>query len=791
MHYQILSCLLVIVFAGRVNAQTVLTLQPNGANGKDAIISNIPGESTTNFGNSPDFFSESDPINFVPYARRGLIQFDLSSIPVNATVISAYLSFYGTGNHIVADNNGAFLYRVTQSWTESTVTWATQPAFTTTNFIYLLSSDSNNQSYLNIDARNIIQDMVANPATSFGFIFKQKYECTCNGKMAFASSDHATAAMRPKLVVTWAVCNGNIPAATLSPPGPTSICYGTTQQLTANAGTGFTYQWFRNGTFLSGGSSNAYLAGTSGAYTVKVTNPQGCTAFSAADTLNVILDNAHIETSLGSTTLGCANGGLTMNAFSTPGTNYQWLLNGTIAGQGQSKTSSIPGNYTCYMTSGSCNYLSNTIVSTQQVATMMTSGPNYFCDNDQFNMTVQYVNIGSFQSFQWQRDGIDIPGATGVGYGADTTGYYRCVISDPMCAGNTISQTFQVTSGVPPMIAVVSDDASNPVYLCPGEFTTLKVVDATTGLEWFNGGVQWQWFKNGNYYSSDPELFYLVSPGTYMAYLTTSCGISSSAPGLDVISSPNPSAYISHTGSLTFCSGSSVLLKAPAGNNYNYQWKKNGTDIPGATLSGYTAASGGTYKVAVTDAISGCSKTSGSGTVVTVNANPSATVTPQGPTAFCAGDSVLLKANQNNSYSYQWKKNNTNILNAITNKHYAKTAGAYKVKVTNTNGCTAISNTITVTVPCRDGNAGSSDDSPLTATVYPNPSSGDFNFEIEREGSDKTVVEIFDLAGRLVLSISTGEQAFTIEGKKLPAGYYSAVITNGTDKQTLKLLKIY
>lgn len=96
-----------VLFNSTSKGQTVLTMQPNSASGKDATISNRPNESTVNYGTNEEFIAESQPINFVRYAKRGLIQFDLSSIPSNTTVISAYRTFYaynlsGLGGHLMA-----------------------------------------------------------------------------------------------------------------------------------------------------------------------------------------------------------------------------------------------------------------------------------------------------------------------------------------------------------------------------------------------------------------------------------------------------------------------------------------------------------------------------------------------------------------------------------------------------------------------------------------------------------------------------------------------------------------
>jgi len=69
-----------------------------------------------------------------------------------------------------------------------------------------------------------------------------------------------------------------------------------------------------------------------------------------------------------------------------------------------------------------------------------------------------------------------------------------------------------------------------------------------------------------------------------------------------------------------------------------------------------------------------------------------------GPLTFCEGQGVLLKAITGAGYTYQWKKNGTNIPAQAQSNFIATTAGVYTVAVTNANGCTTLSTDITVNV---------------------------------------------------------------------------------------------
>jgi gliding motility-associated-like protein len=68
-----------------------------------------------------------------------------------------------------------------------------------------------------------------------------------------------------------------------------------------------------------------------------------------------------------------------------------------------------------------------------------------------------------------------------------------------------------------------------------------------------------------------------------------------------------------------------------------------------------------------------------------------------GKTSMCIGDSIIFFGGLSAS-SYQWLKNNSPITGANTQKLIIKTAGNYRVLVTNTNGCSDTSRSITVTV---------------------------------------------------------------------------------------------
>ncbi|NBW43799.1 MAG: hypothetical protein EBR29_08320, partial [Sphingobacteriia bacterium] len=223
--------------------------------------------------------------------------------------------------------------------------------------------------------------------------------------------------------------------------------------------------------------------------------------------------------------------------------------------------------------------------------------------------------------------------------------------------------------------------------ICQGSSVTLQ---ANTGA-----GLTYQWSLNGTAISGANNATYVANAaGVYTVTLSDSANCSFTSAPATVVVNPLPSVTISATGNTTVCQGSAVNLSAGSGTSFaTYQWNLNGTPVAGATAATFAATATGTYSLTVTDA-NGCSATSNN-ISVTIRELPIATIT--GNAAICQGGSTILSANTGTGRTYQWKRNNINIIGATTANYTAITAGSYTVTVTS-NGCSATSNAIAVTV---------------------------------------------------------------------------------------------
>lgn len=142
-----------------------------------------------------------------PLTTRGIFKFDLSSIPVNAVILSAKLSLYSTpnpllGNFIDANSgtaNSLFLERVTGAWNNAAITWQNQPPTDLSTQITIPHTNLSFLDLVDIDVKNLVTPMVP---TNYGFLLRLQNETIYNLR-DFCSSRYSNAAKHPKLVITY------------------------------------------------------------------------------------------------------------------------------------------------------------------------------------------------------------------------------------------------------------------------------------------------------------------------------------------------------------------------------------------------------------------------------------------------------------------------------------------------------------------------------------------------------------------------------------------------------------
>ena len=178
---------------------TTVTIKSNPLSSKNAtLVSSNPSE---NYGNFPEFIASNSDLG----ATRSLIYFNITSIPSDATIITATLKLYSipssTNGHYGA--NTAVIQRVATSWDENSVNWSNIPAASTTNQVFTTATVSSNENAI-INVKPLIENMILNSTNNQGFLFRLTDE-TGNKSAVYGSPTYADTTKRPELVITYSL----------------------------------------------------------------------------------------------------------------------------------------------------------------------------------------------------------------------------------------------------------------------------------------------------------------------------------------------------------------------------------------------------------------------------------------------------------------------------------------------------------------------------------------------------------------------------------------------------------
>lgn len=492
---KITSIIIIIFQIISINSysQDTLVLQPNGICGKDATLSSK--WPNNNSGAHPDFIAAAWTHSGTPSTVRGLLEFDLSSIPSNSTVISAELSLFWSNNNLNLGHsslnfpNIAHLKRVTSPWDENTVTWNTEPTSTNTNMILLPESINGTQDYPNIDVTSLTQDMINNPSNSFGFLFKQTAEQYYRS-MLFASSDFPDPTKHPKIVIIYN-SNGNL-AEDLSLGNDTTLCPGSTLTLAPNISGINNYLW------QDGSTSATFPVSSPGTYSLEVTT---CTGI-FSDTINITYNNTDF-TGLGNDTTLCSSNTYLLEPN---------LANSSYIWQDGSTTPSLlvhqSGQYWIDIYDNDCLLASDTInIDFYPELILNIGNDTLLCTGTSLTLS---PTTNSINGLEWQ------DGSTNSNFEVIQSGIYW-VKTDNIC--ETIADTIEIEYNPSHFDGLGNDtilcnnqpyiidaEISNGVYIWQNNSSTPNITINQSGTYWVDV------YSNGCFIGSDTILIDYPSP---------------------------------------------------------------------------------------------------------------------------------------------------------------------------------------------------------------------------------------------------------------------------------------
>lgn len=431
---------------------------------------------------------------------------------------------------------------------------------------------------------------------------------------------------------------------------------------------------------------------TSGSYTVTltVTSSAGCTS----QMVKNITVQAPPVPSITTNAPACQADGVTFGGSST-NTIVNWLWNfgdppsgiaNTSTYPNTSHTYNLPGAYTVTLT------VTDTYGCTGSAQQNITIYPNTMtglisvapappqCEGTPLTLTAP----GGAANYQWNT------GATTQPITVTTNGTYSVTMFDVNgCQYIPPAQTIAFNPN--PTFQI-----KGPTEVCECSVAQLKVLPCNNTnftYQWSNG------FNSCNIYVNPPWFACQTPPGTHTYTVTVTdntTGCTSSAAHTIVVH-PLPAPFtITSSPAGTHCAGDTVTFTAPVQSGIFYAWSTGQVGVNSITT---VVQEGGYFALAI-DSVTGCERKSN---VIQVNPIPDICVVPSGCYKRCGPDTICVP----NIYAaYQWYLNGNPIAPpaGTSNNYVATQSGTYQVLLTNSFGCTALSNPLYLTLidcsPC-------------------------------------------------------------------------------------------
>ncbi len=500
------------------------------------------------------------------------------------------------------------------------------------------------------------------------------------------------------------------PVVLIQSPVAQSVCAGSGLTLTVAATGAVSYQWYHNDEPLEDdanitGSNTATLhfnqaaVSDAGNYYCVISSNSACGSVTSNTAVVTVTQVAEITAQPQLQYAVCSGNNAVMSvSASLTGLTYKWYKNGVaLQDNGHitgSSTATLTINaaveadesdhYYCVITNPTgCHEILTSI----HAKLVMNATPTVvgtlpalaLCTGTLVDVPV--VATGEELSYQWKKAGVAI--ADGTAYSGTNlstltfnnvttsdAGVYTVTITN--ACGTVTSNSFTVTVNTSPTVNAGTDKS-----ICNESPTTLTATGNGTTYSWNPGG--------GNTASI------VVSPSFTTEYTVTTSNGNCSASDVIVVTVLDKPVVPDVSGTTVICSGQAASLVADGDESATFQWYS-------AATNGTLLSSLATYNTPVLTAnavywVQQTVNTCASNRVqvdVTVNAKPTATITPSGPTTFCQGASVTLTASP--SAEYAWSNGETTQSIVVTQ------AGSYSVTVTNSSDCSTTSTATNVVV---------------------------------------------------------------------------------------------
>lgn len=336
-----------------------------------------------------------------------------------------------------------------------------------------------------------------------------------------------------------------------------------------------------------------------------------------------------------------------VTATGTATLTYQWRKDGVNVSGATARTYTTPittsayngVKYQVYITNGYGAITSKSAILTITSAPTLsiTTQPMAQTVNAPATATFSVVATGSNLTYQWQKNGVNISGATAPSYttpattSSDNGATFRVIVASGTQTLTSQAATLSVISA--PVLSITTQ---------PKAQTVTAPAPATFSVVATGSNLTYQWQKNGVNISGATASSY-TTPATVSGDNGATFRVVVGSGTQSLTSQPAALTVVSNTLGIT-TQPKSLTVAAPdgatfsvvaSGNNLSYQWRKNGTAISGATTSSYTVAATDLHE---TSAMYSVVVSSGTNSVTSENA----TFTVMAPNPTYAGDPITV-----------------------------------------------------------------------------------------------------------------------------------------------------
>ena len=445
----------------------------------------------------------------------------------------------------------------------------------------------------------------------------------------------------------------------------------------------FTFGWYEGSTLISTSDTVTVCPTATTTYTAQMVN-NACGGPVTVSSQATVTVNPAFTLSTSSTPSVCSgNNGTATVAITGGAPPFTFVWNTTPIQNTATATGLAAGSYTVTVTdSNGCSGTATVVVNSTSslVVTASVSGPDPICIGQSTAITANVSGGTPPYLYAWTPSAtLSTPSSQTTNATPASTTTYTISITD---SNNCVSvDTVTVTVNLPPTVTPCSNSAS----ICLGDSTLLCVTGTDTYVWSPAAGLS---ATTGSSVMASPSATttYMIIGQSNSTSCTDTAFITVTVNPLPLVATP-PAPFICEGGSVQVCMSGALT----------YTWQPQTGIIsstgPDSTCVTVTLTSTTTYTVTGFSA-EGCSATTT--IVVSISPPPPAVISPGSPVLICFNNPATLTANSGPGYTYQWYFNGNPIPGAVNQQYAAADTGLYAVRVTDSLGCTSLSQEVQV-----------------------------------------------------------------------------------------------